>query len=121
MLLKGLLCLFLGCITGTLSGLLGIGGGTLITPALIYLFGFSQHIAQGTTLALLIPPIGLMGAWTYYQQGYVNLKVGMILCIGFFVGSLLGAKLAIGLPDVVLKKLFGTMLLVIGCKMMFYS
>lgn len=119
MLLKALLCLFLGGVTGTLSGLLGIGGGTLITPALIYLLGFSQHIAQGTTLALLIPPIGLMGAWTYYQQGYVNLKVGSVLCIGFFLGSLLGAKLAIGLPDVVLKKMFGAMLLVIGCKMMF--
>lgn len=119
MLLKTLLCLLLGCVTGTLSGLLGIGGGSLITPALIYLFGFSQHIAQGTTLALLIPPIGLLGAWTYYQQGYVNLKVGMILCIGFFLGSLLGAKLAIGIPDIVLKKMFGMMLLVIGCKMMF--
>lgn len=85
MLLKAFLYLFLGCITGTLSGLLGIGGGSLITPALIYLFGFCQHIAQGTTLALLIPPIGLMGAWTYYQQGYVNLKVGVILCISFFL------------------------------------
>ena len=62
MLLQALLCLLLGWITGTLSGLLGIGGGSLITPALIYLFGFSQHIAQGTTLALLIPPIDLMGA-----------------------------------------------------------
>lgn len=121
MLLKGLLFLFLGCTTGTLSGLLGIGGGSLITPALIYLFGFSQHIAQGTTLALLIPPIGLMGAWTYYQQGYVNLKVGVILCIGFFLGSLLGAKLAIGIPDAMLRKMFATMLLLVGCKMMFSS
>lgn len=99
MLLKALLFLFLGLITGGMSGLLGIGGGSLITPALIYFFGFSQHIAQGTTLSLLVPPIGLMGAWTYYQQGYVNLKVGIILCAGFFLGSLIGAKLAIGMPD----------------------
>ncbi|MEG3858570.1 sulfite exporter TauE/SafE family protein [Microcoleus sp. herbarium12] len=121
MLIQALLCLFLGWITGTLSGLLGIGGGSLITPGLIYLLGFSQHIAQGTTLALLVPPIGLMGAWTYYQQGYVNLKVAIILCVGFCLGSVLGAKLALGVPDVLLKKMFATILLLIGCKMMFSS
>ncbi|MEH2363652.1 sulfite exporter TauE/SafE family protein [Nostoc sp.] len=117
MLLKAILLLLLGSVAGTSSGLVGIGGGTLLTPALIYLFGFEQHIAQGTTLALLVPPIGLMGALTYYRQGYVDLKVVILICIGFFVGSLLGAKLAVGLPDVLLKRMFGTMTLIISLKM----
>mgnify|MGYP005609516989 CR=1 FL=1 len=121
MLLKALLYLFLGLITGSLSGLLGIGGGSLITPALIYLFGFSQHLAQGTTLALLVPPIGLMGAWTYYQQGYVDLKVGIILCSGLFLWTFLGAISAIEIPDGLLSKMLGAMLLVIGCKMLYSS
>lgn len=63
----------LGFAIGGISGLIGIGGGVLITPALIYLFGFSQYEAQGTTLALLVPPIGILGAWTYYQRGYVDI------------------------------------------------
>ena len=117
MLLKALLFLVLGLITGTCSGLVGIGGGTLLTPALIYLFGFEQHLAQGTTLALLVPPIGLMGALTYYQQGYVNLKVVAFICVGFFIGNLLGAKLAIELPEILLKKAFGTIILIIAIKM----
>src|SRR4030043_453124 len=67
---QNLLYLLLGLIAGTFSGLIGIGGGTIIVPALIFLFGMSQHLAQGTTLALLVPPIGFLAAWTYYKQGY---------------------------------------------------
>jgi uncharacterized membrane protein YfcA len=65
----------LGLVAGVLSGLIGIGGGVIIVPALIFLFGLSQHEAQGTTLALLIPPVGILAAWTYYKQGYVNLEI----------------------------------------------
>ena len=111
--------LFLGCFTGTVSGMLGIGGGTLLTPALVYLFGFSQHSAQGTTLALMVPPIGLIAARSYYQQGYVDLKVGILLCIGFTLGSLLGAKFGIALPDLFLKRAFGAMTLLVALKMLF--
>jgi uncharacterized membrane protein YfcA len=118
MLINILGLLFLGCLTGTLSGLLGIGGGSLITPTLVYLFGFSQHTAQGTTLALLVPPVGLIAAWAYYQQGFVDLKVSALLCIGFVIGSLLGAKFAIDLPEVFLKRVFGTLTLIIALKML---
>lgn len=111
--------LFLGCFTGTVSGMIGIGGGSLITPALIYLFGFSQHSAQGTTLALMVPPIGLIAAWNYYQQGFVNLKVGILLCVGFMLGSLVGAKFGIALPALFLKRMFGVVQLLIACKMLF--
>lgn len=121
MILKILLYLILGSVTGALSGLLGIGGGSFITPALIYWFGFTQHLAQGTTLLLLVPPIGLMGALTYYQQGYVDLKAGMILGLGFFVGSAFGAKLAIIVSESLLRKIFAVTLMIIATKCCFLN
>jgi uncharacterized protein len=111
----------LGLLAGVLSGLIGIGGGIIIVPALVLFFGFSQHLAQGTTLALLVPPIGILGAWTYYRQGYVDLKTAAIVCAGFFLGSLLGARVATGFSDVILEKIFGVALLVIALKMIFFK
>jgi len=114
-----LLYLFLGLVAGVLSGLIGIGGGVIIVPVLIFLFGFSQHQAQGTTLAMLVPPIGILAAWTYYQHGFVNLKVAGLLAAGFFIGSLFGAKFATGLSNDILEKIFGVALLLIALKMIF--
>jgi hypothetical protein len=114
-----LLYLLLGLVAGTFSGLIGIGGGTIIVPVLIFLFGLSQHQAQGTTLALLVPPIGFLAAWTYYKQGYVDLKIAAFICVGFFLGGLLGAKLATKLSNVVLERIFGIALLLISLKMIF--
>lgn len=111
--------LLLGSIAEVLSGLIGIGGGVLITPALIYFFGFSQHSAQGTTLALMVPPISLLGAWAYYQKGYVDLTVTIFVCAGFFLGALLGAKFAVDLSEVFLRRVFGTALLLVALKMIF--
>lgn len=112
-----LLYLLLGLGVGMLSGLIGIGGGVLITPALIYLFGFSQHDAQGTTLALLVPPIGLLGAWTYFEQGYVDVKVAALICLGFVFGGLIGAKFAVDLPEQFLRRIFGVAMILVGLKM----
>jgi uncharacterized membrane protein YfcA len=112
------LFLLLGLGVGTLSGLIGIGGGVLITPALIYLFGFSQHYAQGTTLALLVPPIGLLGAWTYFQQGYVDVRAAIFICLGFVFGGLIGAKFAVDLPEQLLRQAFGTAMILLGIKML---
>ncbi|MDE2179829.1 MAG: sulfite exporter TauE/SafE family protein [candidate division NC10 bacterium] len=109
----------LGVVAGICSGLIGIGGGIIIIPALVFWFGLSQHQAQGTTLALLVPPIGLLAAWTYYSKGYVDLRIAGLICIGFFVGGLLGAKLAVGLSNPVLEKLFGIALFLISLKMLF--
>ena len=111
--------LLLGLIAGALSGLIGIGGGVVIVPALVFLFGFSQHLAQGTTLALLVPPIGILAAWTYYRQGYVDLHVAALICLGFFVGGLIGAKFATALSNVVLERIFGVALFLIALKMIF--
>jgi uncharacterized membrane protein YfcA len=93
-----MLYLLLGLIAGTMSGLIGIGGGIIIIPVLVFLFGFSQHEAQGTTLALLVPPIGLLAAWTYYQQGYVDLKIAGYICAGFFLGVCWAPRLRLDYP-----------------------
>jgi uncharacterized membrane protein YfcA len=114
-----LLYLILGLVAGTFSGLIGIGGGTIIVPVLVFLFGLSQHQAQGTTLALLVPPIGFLAAWTYYKQGYVDLRIAALICVGFFLGGLVGAKLATKLSNVVLERIFGIALLLISLKMIF--
>ena len=111
------LYLILGLAAGILSGLIGIGGATVIIPALVLLFGMTQYMAQGTTLAMMVPPIGILAAWMYYQKGYVDLKVAGIMCIGFFIGGLFGAKLAVGIPENILRRIFGVFLLVISLRM----
>ena len=113
------LYLLLGLAAGVISGLIGIGGGTIIVPVLVFLFGLSQHEAQGTTLALLVPPIGFLAAWTYYKEGYVDLRIASLICLGFFFGGLLGAKLATRLSSIVLERVFGIALFLISLKMIF--
>jgi len=114
-----LLYLLLGLGAGTLGGLLGIGGAVVIIPALVFLFGLSQHQAQGTTLALMVPPIGLLAAWTYYKHGFVDIRIALFICIGFFLGGLLGAKIATGLSELILKRIFGVVLLLVAFRMIF--
>ncbi len=111
----------LGVLAGILSGLIGIGGGVLIVPSLIFFFGFTQKIAQGTTLALLVLPIGILAAWTYYKQGYVDFRVVALITLGFIVGGWLGAQFATRIPNVLLAKLFGIVLILIGLKMVFWK
>jgi hypothetical protein len=115
------LFLLLGLVAGVASGLIGIGGATIIIPALVFLFGMSQHLAQGTTLAMMVPPIGLLAAWMYYQKGYVDLKIAAIMCIGFFVGGLLGAHFAVQIHGQILKKMFGIFLLIVSLRMIFFK
>jgi uncharacterized protein len=119
--MRVLLCLLLGLVAGTFSGLIGIGGAIIIIPSLVFLFGLSQHTAQGTTLALMVPPIGLLAAWAYYERGFVDLKIAALVCVGFFVGGLIGAKFAAGVPDEILRKIFGVVLLVASLRMIFFK
>ena len=114
-----LLFLFLGLITGIFSGLIGIGGAIIIIPSLVLLFDMSQHMAQGTTLALMVPPIGLLAAWTYYKAGYVDFKIAALICLGFFVGGFIGAKFVTHIPDPPLRRIFGVVLLLAAMKMIF--
>lgn len=111
--------LILGIVAGYFSGLVGIGGGVIIVPALVLLFGFTQYSAQGTTLALLIPPIGILAVWKYYQQGAVDVKTAAVICLGFILGGYLGSATAINIPQDTLRKIFAALLVVLGIKMFF--
>ncbi len=111
--------IILGLIAGVFSGLLGIGGGTIIIPALVYFYGLSQHQAQGTTLALMVLPIGFLAALKYYVNGNVNISMALFICLGFFVGGFIGATLVQPIPDYFLKKIFGLFLLIVAFRMIF--
>lgn len=113
------LYVILGLVAGIFSGAFGIGGGTILIPALVFLFGLTQHQAQGTTLAILVPPIGLLAALRYWQAGNVKLVMAAFICLGFFIGGLLGADLIQKVSDPMLKKLFGFYLLFISAQMIF--
>lgn len=109
--------IFIGLLVGVLSGTLGVGGAIFIVPALVYIFGWEQHLAQGTTLAMLVPPIGILAAWKYYQAGHVNLEVAALMCVGFFVGGYFGGFFAQQLPAETLRRIFGAALFLISLKM----
>jgi uncharacterized membrane protein YfcA len=111
----------LGLITGFLAGMLGIGGGLIVIPSLIILFGFTQQSAQGTSLAMMLPPVGIFAVMTYYKAGHVDLKVALILAAMFIVGSIFGSKLAVKIPQDILKKIFGVFLLLVAIKMFFWK
>jgi uncharacterized protein len=108
----------LGLVAGAVSGLVGIGGGIIIVPALVILFGFSQKMAQGTTLALLVPPIGIFAALTYYKAGYVNLRAAGLIVLGFLVGSFLGARYVTRLSNVTVTRIFAVFLIVVAIRML---
>jgi len=114
-----LLLLVIGIITGLMAGMLGIGGAIIMIPALVLLLGLSQQAAQGTSLAVMLPPIGIFAAFNYYKAGYVNIKFALILAAAFIVGSYFGSKIALNLPQIVLKKIFGILLLLVAAKMLF--
>lgn len=117
--LNPVLYLILGLLAGILSGLMGIGGGLIIVPALLYIFKFTQLQAQGTTLALLLPPIGLLAAMVYFKNGYVDLKAALFICLGFFIGGLAGAETAVRLSNLFLQRLFGAVMFLVSLKMIF--
>ena len=111
--------LMIGLVAGIFGGFFGLGGGVIMVPALIFFLGLTQHQAQGTSLAIMIPPIGLLAAWRYYAGGNVKVGIAIFACIGFFFGGYLGAVLAGHIPDYILKKCFGFLLLIVSLKMVF--
>lgn len=114
-----LLLMLIGLAAGVLSGFAGVGGGVIIIPALIFLLGMTQFEAQGTSLAMMIPPIGLMAAFNYYKEGYINWKYAIILALFFFVGGYIGSKLAISIPQNIVKKSFAIFIILVGARMLF--
>ena len=113
------LSIVVGLIAGGLSGLFGIGGATIIIPALIFFLGFDQHKSQGTAIAALLPPVGILAAMKYYYSGNVAVGIALYVAIGFLIGGLFGSMLAQPIPDDVLRKLFAAYLMIIAIRMLF--
>jgi uncharacterized protein len=108
----------IGIVTGAMAGMLGIGGAIIMIPALVYFLGFGQQMAQGTSLAVMLPPIGILAAYNYYKAGQVNIKYALILAAFFLIGSYFGSKWALNIPQATLKKIFGVLLLLVAAKML---
>lgn len=102
----------LGIAVGVIAGLVGVGGGIVLIPALIYLFHMSQHKAQGTSLAALLLPTGLLAFWEYYKAGNADLKLGLLVAAGIFVGGYFGGLWAQQISNLVLKKVFAVVLVI---------
>lgn len=107
-----------GLLAGILSGLLGIGGGIIIIPSLVYILGFSQKQAQGTSLAMLLPPIGILACINYYKGGFLDFKAAGIMIVTFLLGSYLSSKYVLEIPEFAVKKIFGVFLLVYSVKLL---
>lgn len=113
--------ILLGIAAGILSGLVGVGGGIIIVPGLVFILAFSQKMAQGTSLGILLLPIGILGAIQYYKQGYIDMKVVALISLGFLAGSYFGSKLALTLTQESLKKIFAVFLILMALKMLFFD
>lgn len=116
-----ILLLIVGLAAGFLSGLIGIGGGIIIVPALVLFLGFSQKLAQGTSLGILLLPVGILAVIQYYKQGYLNVNYVVIIASAFVLGSFLGSKLALSMNDEKMKKVFAVVLMLIAVKMLFFD
>ena len=110
-----LLCI--GLLAGILSGMVGVGGGIIIVPALVFFLGMSQHEAQGTSLAVLLLPVGILAVYNYYKAGYMDIRSTLIIAATFVVGGFIGSKISIALDQNLVKRIFGIFLLLVGIKM----
>ncbi len=114
-----IILLLVGLVAGMLSSMVGIGGGVVIVPSLVLILGMSQKLAQGTSLAMMLPPIGVLAVMNYYKQGFVDFKIGALLCLTFVIGSYFGSKLVLGLDTALVKKIFAVFLMIIAVKYFF--
>ncbi|HPF50455.1 MAG TPA: sulfite exporter TauE/SafE family protein [Draconibacterium sp.] len=111
--------IIIGLISGLLSGVFGIGGAIIVIPALVFIIGLSQHQAQGTSLAFMLPPVGILAAWNYYKEGYINWKIALVLSLTFFIGAYLGSRFSLNISDRTLRRMFGVLLMAMAIKMIF--
>jgi len=109
----------IGLAAGVLGGMFGVGGGLIIVPALMIILGFGPKEAQGTSVAVMLPPIGILAAMNYYKAGYLNLKFALVIAVAFILGGYFGSKLAIAIPVAVARKLFAGFMILTAAKMLF--
>jgi uncharacterized protein len=111
--------LALGLAAGILGGFIGVGGGVLIVPVLVLALGFDQHLAVGTSLGALLPPVGILGAYEYYRRGHLNVTYALLLGLGLLIGAYIGAVYAVKLPASTLRRIFGVFLLLTSIRMLY--
>ena len=111
----------IGLAAGVLAGMFGIGGGLVIVPALLYFMKLSEVDSIGTSLAALIPPVGLLGAMEYYRRGHVNLKYALVIAAGLFLGSYFGARIILALPPLTIRRIYGVFLVLVAARMLLAS
>jgi len=112
-----IILLLIGLFAGFISGTFGVGGGIIIIPALVFLLGLSQHQAQGTSLAMMLAPIGIFAVINYFKAGYINIKFAIVLMIAFIAGAYLGSLSAINISSLWLKRMFGVLIIAVGLRM----
>jgi len=113
--------ILIGLVGGIFSGIFGIGGGAVMIPALTYFLGMTQHQAQGTCLAILLPPIGILAVLRYYQAGNIVVPIAIFVAIGFVIGAYFGADYIHAVPGPVVRKAFGVFLIILGLQMIFFK
>jgi uncharacterized protein len=116
-----LVLLAVGLAAGVLSGMFGIGGGVIIVPALIFLMKMKPLEAMATSLAALIPPVGLLGAYEYYRNGHIHVMSALLIAAGLFAGAYFGAKITLSLPADLIRRMYAVFLLAISVKMLFFE
>jgi hypothetical protein len=114
-----IILIIVGILSGLLAGVFGVGGAIIVIPALVFILGFSQHEAQGTSLAFMLPPVGILATWNYWKAGQVNWKIALILSLTFVVGSYLGSHFSINMSDKLLSRHFGILMILVAIKMIF--
>ena len=114
-----LILIMIGLMAGVFGGIFGVGGAIIMIPAMVYFLGIDQHTAQGTSLAVMLPPIGLFAAYNYYKAGQVNVWYAMFIAVSFMIGGYFGSKIALNLPENIMKKIFGIFLIIIALRLIF--
>jgi len=114
-----IILVIIGLMAGVFGGMFGVGGAIVMIPALVYFLGVDQHTAQGTSLAVMLPPIGLFAAYNYYKDGQVNIWYAVIIAITFMIGGYFGSKIALHLPEQLMKKVFAIFLILVALKLIF--
>lgn len=114
-----LILIILGILSGVLAGVFGVGGAIIVIPALVFILGLSQHEAQGTSLAFMLPPVGILATWNYWKEGHVNWKIALVLSLTFVVGAYLGSQISVNMSDKLLRRIFGVLMIIMAIKMIF--
>lgn len=113
--------ILIGIAAGIMSGLFGVGGGVIIVPALVFFIGMTQHQAQGTSIGLMLLPIGILAAYNYHKSGNLDVKAGLIVALAFVIGGYFGSKFSLNMNELLLKRVFGGFMLLVSIKLMFFS